>query len=330
MARSNKPVTGSCLLSGAMGQEHAYGEDEYAVTVRNAISLRGITSGRVAIRGSNYKGTLCGIICSSWPHWLPFLETLGLTLEWIYFVGSGGPDWLTMGRTLGYLSEDVLVVSSGDQLGLETRTAGAEVVFMSGTRTSRTLMYALLSDHLKLIITTGGTRRNKQPNWTVTSLVVPHAVVGGVTDHIQSVQAWRPVGQQTADRRYLTAQIPRDLSTIIDTTADGGCERPKPAHTRVEPPRVQELAPGLFHGFGHYPLSARPTPQFLVPSVFTKSKWTRRALTLKERLLSLDLPETRCGRLTPQMMQDIAKVAIPGKILMAAWAVTGGGLLSLL
>jgi hypothetical protein len=30
------------------------------------------------------------------------------------------------------------------------------------------------------------------------------------------------------------------------------------------------------------------------------------------------------------MMQDIAKVAIPGKILMAAWAVTGGGLLSLL
>ena len=296
-----------------------------ALSPINAISLRGITTGKVAVRDAGFEGVRCGMICSSWPHWLPFLASLGLTLEWIYVIQkAGGSDWLEMGRRLGYITEDVVVVSSGERLECETHRSRAEVVFMSGTRTSRTLTFPLVSEHIKLIVTTGGIRRNKQEDWMVRSHVIMHAAVGGVTDHVQLVQAWRPAGQVTQAPRSLQGRIARDLSTIVNTTADGGRERPRPHISRVEPPRVLELAPGLYHGFGHFPLGARPAPEFLVPSVFTKTKWARRVLTVQERLLTLDLPETRCSRLTPAMMQDIARVAIPGKILLAAWEVTGG------
>jgi hypothetical protein len=114
------------------------------------------------------------------------------------------------------------------------------------------------------------------------------------------------------------------MSTILNATADGGREHQAPSSVRVEPPRVYQLAPGFYHGFGHYPLSVRPTPQFLVPSVFAKSKWARRCLTLCERLLTLDLPECSEVILSSQDMTDIVGTAIPGKSLFAVWGVTGG------
>ena len=122
----------------------------------------------------------------------------------------------------------------------------------------------------------------------------------------------------------LGLKVARDMSTILNSTAEGGRERPAPKLVRIEPPQVMLLAPGLYHGFGHYPLNVRSTPEFLVPSVFTKSKWTRRILTLHERLLTLDFPESKGTHLTIQMMQDILRDAIPGKSLLAVWEVTGG------
>jgi hypothetical protein len=268
------------------------------------------------------------MICSSWPHWTPFLSTLGLKLEWIYFTkpANVGPDWLSMCRLLGYITSEVRVFHSRDSLWANMTDLSAEVVFMSGTRESRTLMFPIPSQKVKLILTTGGTRRNRQATWRAsTYTIIHHAAVGGVTDHIQLVNAWRPLACLPLSPQLLLAKIPRDMSTILNSTAEGGRERAAPTTPRVEPPRVLQLAPGLFHGFGHYPLGACPTPSFVVPSVFTKSKWVCRVLTIQERLLTLDFPEAQSSSLTPLMMQDIVRVAIPGKSLLAAWEITGGG-----
>ena len=149
--------------------------------------------------------------------------------------------------------------------------------------------------------------------------------MGGVTDHIQLVNAWRPLACLPLSPQLLLAKIPWDMSTILNSTAEGGRDRAAPTTPCVEPPaRVLQLDLGLFHGFGHYPLGARPTPSFVVPSVFTKSKWVCRVLTIQERLLTLDFPEAQSSSLTPLMMQDIVRVAIPGKSLLAAWEITGG------
>jgi hypothetical protein len=228
---------------------------------------------------------------------------------------------------LGYILAEVRVFESRGALMTNMSFLHSEVIFMSGARDSRTLMVPIKSSLVKLIFTTGGTRQRVLGDWVATQHKVAHAAAGGVTDHILYVQCWRPAGSPRTSLRLSRcfAQIPRNMSTILNSTAEGGRERQAPKLTRVEPPRVMQLAPGLYHGFGHYPLGVRPTPTFLVPSVFTKSKWARWVLTLHERLLMLDFPEVQHSCLTTQMMQDIILAAIPGKSLLAVWAVTGGG-----
>lgn len=305
-----------------LGANHSQGN---MLTPSNGISLRGITTGRVSVRKS-HSLAFCGMVCSSWPHWLPFLGSMGVQLEWIYFTTTHAsePDWLSMGRQLGFIKDDVDVLPSRDAFDARMATSSAVVVFMSGSRSSRTLMFPIASPRLRLLFTTGGTRRSKQPHWVATNHVVSHAEVGGVTDHVQSVQVWRPVAESRSSDRILP-HIPRDLSTILNATAEGGMERRAPAVIRVEPPRVLMLRPGLYHGFGHYPLSVRPTPVFLTPSVYTKSRWVRRALTVQERLLMLDFPDMLGSEVPSVMLQAIARAAIPGKTLLAVWGVTGGG-----
>jgi hypothetical protein len=298
-----------------------------ALTPNIAISLRGITSGRVAVRGANSALVLCGMVCSSWPHWLPFLPSMGLQLEWIYFSGGNsatGPDWLAICCDMGYISGKVQVFDSRLDLVSAMPRLQSRVVFMTGARDTRTLLFPVTSPLVELIFTTGGTRRSVLSTWVATAFRVSHAAFGGVTDHVLHLQCWRPPTTRFPIFGSMPPQVFRDMSTILNSTAEGGRERPAPGVLRVEPPRVQKLAPGLYHGFGHYPLAVRPTPSFLVPSVFTKSKWTRRCLTLHERLLVLDFPEAQGAQLTSQRMSDIVSVAIPGKSLLAVWGVTGG------
>lgn len=306
----------------------AFNNQAIELTPINAISLRGITSGRVAVRGDNSVSVLCGMVCSSWPHWLPFLPSMGLQLEWIYFsagTSSTGPDWLAICRDMGYITDEVWVFDSRLDLASAMPRLQSRVMFMTGARDTRTLLIPITSPLVELIFTTGETRRSVLATWVATNFRVSHAASGGVTDHVLHIQCWRPSATRYPIFTSIPPQVCRDMSTILNSTAEGGRERPAPCVLRVEPPRVLKLAPGLYHGFGHYPLAVRPTPAFLVPSVFTKSKWTRRGLTLHERLLVLDFPDAQGAQLTRQRMSDIVSVAIPGKSLLAVWGVTGGG-----
>jgi hypothetical protein len=159
------------------------------LTPNKDLSLRGTTSGRLTVRTDNNL-VLCGMVCSSWPHWLPFLpSSMGLRLEWIYFTKGNsveGPDWLAMCRNMGYINCEVRVFNSRLDLRDAMSLLHSRVVFMTGARNLRTMMFPFQSDRVEFLFTTGGTRWTALPSWVATAFRVSHATVGGVTDHVRS------------------------------------------------------------------------------------------------------------------------------------------------
>lgn len=81
----------------------------------------------------------------------------------------------------------------------------------------------------------------------------------------------------------------RDLSGIVSATSSWGMSCPPPKVTRLAVPEVIELRPNVFHG-GGLMLFEKRSVQYIVPNVFSATKWVRRKLEADETLLALDVP----------------------------------------
>ncbi len=90
-----------------------------------------------------------------------------------------------------------------------------------------------------------------------------------------------------------------------------------------EPPTALELRPGVYHGFGLFPVGLGITPLFILPSVFAKTGYVKRRLTLPERLLCYDFPKLLGVQLLPSQQRHLVMFlrcssGRPGKCLLAA------------
>ena len=101
--------------------------------------------------------------------------------------------------------------------------------------------------------------------------------------------------------QWYTSLIPRtsrqDMSCIVNSTAGFGLECPPPAKMLNRNPRVLQIRPRTFHSVGLFPFGDR-TAYFVVPSVYTKTKWCRRHLTAEETLSCLDVGEAQISTLS--------------------------------
>ncbi|KAL7575468.1 hypothetical protein ACA910_007366 [Epithemia clementina (nom. ined.)] len=141
-------------------------------------------------------------------------------------------------------------------------------------------------DSIKLVVWTNGKLRARPPlrtEWTVTRKLITHASLGGITD----VKAWVYMAKRRLPPNFYSASDAFDaykarglsdttLNEILDPTAKGpSCGPPKDAD---EDSQWHKLKWKL----------ARTPQKF--PSVFSTTKFVRRALTLRELGGTLDLP----------------------------------------
>jgi hypothetical protein len=125
-------------------------------------------------------------------------------------------------------------------------------------------------------------------------LSTSHVESGGVTDghwtlrfYLNSNISWYPSN--------FPSLACRDLSSIINSTVSHGlpCPPPPPLTNLA----VHQLRPNTFHGGGLFPFAHR-TSYFVVPSIFTISRWARRHLTAEETLLALDVSDVQIKELS--------------------------------
>ncbi len=142
-----------------------------------------------------------------------------------------------------------------------------------------------------------------------------HMQSGGVTDGI-----WAFNFYVSANYEWSCNLIPnttrQDLSCIINSTVGYGLECPAPAKLTPKQLKVTMLRPHTFHGGGVYPFDNR-SAYFVVPSVYTKSKWCRHHLIAEETLGCLDIGEAQMSRLSSEERAKLCKDLkfIPSKVL---------------
>jgi len=153
---------------------------------------------------------------------------------------------------------------------------------------------------------------NPAPHWQYYKTQLNHHLCGGVTTGSWIVHVYSLI---THEPFTIVRQAQRDLSTVVDSMISKGtpCAPPRKLNQEKELSAV-ELRPGTFHGRGLIPWNAAAI-RVVVPGVFSPTKWIRRTLTDKERLLSWDISHEVLSVLPEKELRKLLSsgVALPAK-----------------
>ena len=128
--------------------------------------------------------------------------------------------------------------------------------------------------------------------WTRKIDSVSHSLVGGCSSHVGMFTVMTRRNGPFPLPTTLVHNAPTTvLSSIMKCTGPGSVAHGPPPllPAPVLPGQAVSLGRHSFHFKGYYPFE-HPSPIFVVPSVFTPSKWVRRSLTLQEMKDVYDLP----------------------------------------
>ncbi len=116
-----------------------------------------------------------------------------------------------------------------------------------------------------------------------------HTQSGGVTDGEWLVNLYlrQPLRWYES---FLPLSATQDLSCIVNTTLGHGLPCPPPIKLATTTPKVLQIRPGMFHGSGLFPFLNRRA-YFVVPNIFSTTKWCRRHFSSEETLGALDISE---------------------------------------
>jgi len=149
-------------------------------------------------------------------------------------------------------------------------------------------------------------------NWMYYKTQLKHHLSGGVTTGSCIVHVYSFTNQEPFT---ILRQAQRDLSTIVDSMISKGtpCAPPRILNQEKKLSSV-ELRPGTFHGRGLIPWNSAEI-RIVVPGVFSPTKWIRRTLTDKERLLSWDISHKVLSFLPEKELRKMLAggIAIPAK-----------------
>ena len=263
------------------------------------------------------------VVGKLWPMWLPVIPSLGLLVTvvelldplWVGLLQSLLPiPWPTFETPESGTPRHFPLVSIAF-FGNDLRLPPVHHAFWKS--------YPNLTDVLFLTPPRGGHRY--PAGWVERRIQVSHAAVGGTSNtcvYVHHICRRTPGQSVTCNLLPSLPLLPaRGLTTIVDSVV-GGPSKLAPAPVTaitVIPVTGVHTAFGAtcFDSQGLFPAGHTFSTLFLVPSVLTTTKWTVRALTTKELLLSIDFPSSWLRNLTGAVGVAIWNIAsrAPLKVL---------------
>ena len=267
-------------------------------------SLRGVINNSLH---SKVKSKLrIGLLCihrSTFPSWL--FTCSPLLHEVLWLVLHENSNWRTLIQQLKPMVPILFSIPCD---------CDANIIFCDGALPgSNASIWSSASLHT-LVCTALPRSRIRNP-WTMWKFHIPHSHVGGVSDG--SFYIYRFTKQSGALPLSYLKQPHRDVSSVICPTTSGGVEAQPSLQSPRKIPTLWRTNCGVLSHFGLFPLQAR-RQKFLVPSVFSSTKWVHRRLSLAEQLHVFDVPLTLLKTLSASNLRQLQlDLKIPLKILVS-------------
>ena len=278
---------------------------------------------------SKFEQVNVGVVSSDWPSWaIPFSHSR-FTLKWIITFNE---DLLILLRKC---FPNVKVVSA--TTGLVHTLEATDIVAFNGNEDHCVEIPSFGS----ILLFDWNIRHRFDPlQWSVHVHNLSHSKCGGVTDFTGKIKLCvhsSSCATFALEPDLIDAYPAADLSSILSHT-EGGEDLLQPARlVKLDSPKVTQVTHRSYHLEGLYPTKIKQ-PYFLIPSVFSVSKWVKRRLTKSELLAAYDIPVSLITLMTHSAKRKVLEcIATPTKCLTALTSaiflkgivsVTGGGYFS--
>ena len=266
-------------------------------------SLRGIIKGTLSsqVLASHFVGVLC-IHKSCFPAWIFILSSALYTVEWV--VLHKDSLWIDL---VWHLKPDIEI--------LFDVPVSSKVTIVFNTGAPPGISSSIWTNaYLHTLVATNTPRKRLQDPWRMYRIDVLHNEVGGVSDGTFRIFIF---SLHTLSGLEPTHQPKRDVSSIIDPTTLGGTVAPPNPQSSMKHPSIRRTACGVLSTFGLFPLLATKQ-KFLVPSVFSSTKWVHRRLSPHEILHVHDVPLRIIKLLGSADIHKLQRcVDIPFKVLVS-------------
>ena len=266
-----------------------------------------------------------GVVSSDWPAWaVPFLHPR-FSLEWIVIDNNKLFNLVCkcFPSTTVFLTEtlNTNILNPVDIIGYNGTTLNVTTPPPFGS--------ICLFDY--------NARLKKWPSWNVKSFPVVHNLCGGVSDFSGTVKIaiYQPMTSAFGLKDNIFSEYPiASLDSILSHTETGINLLMAPRLPSLTIPKVTATIHDSFHAGGLFPWLERQ-PSFLIPCVFSPTRWVKRRLSFKERLGVQDIPISIISSMTALEQRKLSQMTftpikcltavIHGVFLQGTITLSGGG-----
>ena len=311
-----------CLFSRLSSSRHS------SSLLKTDYAAHGVLKSVTPIDYSNEDTLLVGVIANQWPAWsIPFMHPrfelawiILLDIDWVALVRKCFPNILVLHRPVVDFN----------------RLQCTNIVAYNGPleNIARPLPFA------SICLFDWNMRFKQWNKWSISTHPVIHTTCGGVSNYSGVIKLAIPqlMTPTFVIPSALLGTYPlADLSSILIHTEHGDNLKAAPQLESLSEPIVKRVTHGSFHPRGLYPISASK-PSFLVPCVFSPSRWVKRSLSREELLGVYDTPVSIVKRLSTRErrllgLHQIIPVKcltayVQGLFLEGTIVRTGGGFIS--
>ena len=274
----------------------------------SAYAAHGVANTITPVDYSNEDELRIGITALTWPTWaIPFLQPR-FKLIWIIIIDE---NWIEIVKR-SFPTVLILNMNHVEPTRLPTVDVIAYNGIISGSFGAPSFGSLCLFDW--------NFRAKTWSEWKISSIKVDHSKCGGVSNFsgiikIAIHKSMLPLFK--IPETLLDTYPASDLSAILSHTEKGIELECAPRLPHLQLPVVSKVTHGCFHPRGLFPTDLID-PHFVIPCVFTTSKWVKRRLSTTEKLGVFDVPISIIQLLSWQDKKQLANVSVvPTKCLTA-------------
>ena len=221
-----------------------------------------------------------GVFSSDWPAWsIPFLHPRFI-MRWIVVEN------IKLLLLVTKCFPSILVLST--KMLAETKLEPVDIIGYNGT----TLDTSVPPTFGSICLFDWNVRIKNWKEWIIQSHSIKHNECGGVSDFsgVVKIAILKPMISSFRLKNNFISHYPvSSLDSILSHIENGENLKTAPRLATMSIPAVTSALHDSFHTGGLFP-TMEHRPFFLIPCVFSPSRWVRRRLSTKERLGVQDIP----------------------------------------